>query len=801
MLKLRDMILKSFQLALRHALRFRTYSFINIGGLAFGLASSIAILHFVSGEFSFDEFHYLSDNVYRLNTATQIPTGVQIQAAGTPLLAPTLMSDIPEVEAAVRLRHADDVLVEVGEKKFYETRVFYADSNFFKVLTFPLAKGNPNAALREINTAVITSEFAEKYFGDQDPINKTIKVDNILVEVRGVTFPTGKSHFEFDILISFETFTPPKGTPVTLTSWAWTSFPTYVRLREGSSAASVEEKFPAFISKYRSPEDAKKVNFQLQPIKDVYLHSRNIYERDGISTKGDYAYTIGLAAIAALILGIACFNFTNLSTALSIYRVKETGIKRTLGSSQIGIFFQFILESILNAAFSLLLGLIILQIGVTKLESLLGASLSLTFTTHLKWLPLYGVLVLLIGCLGGLYPAIFLSGLKPHQALKGKNTLNYGSNKYSVRKAIIVFQFFVTAALIATSLTIKKQMEFVLSKDLGYNKEGIIVLHVPDEQMRKLYQSFRIKFSENAKVLGVSASRDLFDGQQGSTGVSEVGSSEEDPYMISMFRMYPNFVETMGIEMVMGRTFTEPLNDSSSFILNEAAVRMFGWDKKDVISKKLTSYNQTGEVIGVVKDFHFSSLHSSIAPLIMLVPKSKIEFLYVRVTPGDLNQTLSALESDWKVIAPHLPFDYVLLDEHVGQMYRQDKRFSQLTYIFCGLSVALACLGLYGIISVMAEARTKEIGVRKVLGASVSRITALLSGQFMLWVLVAAMIALPSSYYLLDRWLTGFAYKINVPIDILIFSVLLSLVLAAVTVSFKSIRAASANPVDSLRSE
>jgi putative ABC transport system permease protein len=794
------MISRSLQIAWRHAMRFKTYSFINIGGLALGLASSIAILHFVADEFSYDQFHYLPDNVYRLNTITQTAAGVQVQAAGTPLLAPTLMSDIPEVEAAVRLRHADDVLVQVDEKVFYENKVFYADSNFFKVLTFPLAKGNPNTALREINTAVITTEFAEKYFGDQDPINKTIKVDNILLEIRGVTLPTGKSHFKFDILISFETFKPPIGTPVRLNSWAWTSFPTYVRLREGSSAWSVEQKFPAFISKYRSPEDAKKINFQLQPIKDVYLHSRSILERDGISTKGDYAYTIGLAAIATLIMGLACFNFANLSTALSIYRVKETGIKRALGSTRIEVFSQFIFESILGAATSLFLAILILQIKIPEPANLLDGSLSLPITTHLKWLPVYVALAFFVGCLGGLYPAIFLSRLKPQLALKGKDTSSHGNGKLSIRKAIIVFQFFITAALIAASLTIKKQMEFVRSKDLGYNKEGVIVLYIPDEQMRKLYSSLNNKLSENPMVLGVSASRDLFDGQQGVTDVVEEGSSQ-DPFMINMFRMYPNFIETMGIKVVMGRTFSGSTSDSSSFVLNEAAVKMLGWNKKDVIGKRLQSYFQTGEVIGVVEDFNFSSLHSIIAPLIMLVPKSKIEFLYVRVAPGDMNQTLSSLESDYKLIAPHLPFDYIILDEHVGQMYRQDKTFSQLTFIFCGLSVVLACLGLYGIISLMAEARTKEIGIRKVLGASASRITALLSGQFMVWVLVAAVMALPASYYLLDRWLTGFAYKVNVSVDILIISVLLPLALAGVTVTYKSIKAAGANPVDSLRSE
>jgi putative ABC transport system permease protein len=725
-----------------------------------------------------------------------------VQAAGMPLLAPALMSDIPEVEAAVRLRHADDVLVEIGDRKFYETKVFYADSNFFKVLSFPLISGNENTALKEINTAVITTEFAEKYFGKEDPINKTITVDNKLVEIRGVTGTTGKSHFQFDVLISFETFVVPKNTPANLRSWAWKGFPTYVRLREGSGVNSVHEKLPAFIAKYLQPEDVQITSFELQPIKDVYLHSRNILEREGIATKGDYNYTIGLAAIAAVIMIVACFNFANISTALSIHRVKETGIKRSLGSTRPAIFFQFLFESILNAAVSLVLAIIILHTGLSGLENLLNTQLSLTLTTHLQWLPVYLAMVIFIGVVGGLYPAILLSKLKPQLALKSKTGFHQGSGKPLLRKSIIVFQFFVTAALIATSLSIKRQIEFLQSKDLGYDKEGVVVLRIPDKEMRRLYPTLKNRLSENPDVLGVSASRDLFDGQQPTVEVWESGSSAE-PIAMNIFRMYPGFVETTNIEVIAGRAFSDPLNesDSTAFMMNEAAVKTFGWNNNEVIGRKVHAYMQTGEVIGVVKDFHFSSLHTTIAPLIMLVPKSKIEFLYIRFAPGNPGGILASLESGLKEIAPHLPFDYTLLDEHVDQMYQQDKRLSKLTLTFCGLSVALACLGLYGIISLMAEARAKEIGIRKVLGASVSRITALLSGEFMLLVLIASLIALPVSWYLLDQWLSDFAYRIKVPFDILIFSVAISAALATFAVSFRAIKAALANPIDSIKSE
>lgn len=794
------MLSRRILLALRYALKFKMYSLINIGGLALGLASAIAILHFVSEEFSYDKFHAGAKNVYRLNTITRQQTDVTTQAAATPLLAPTLMTDIPEVEAATRLRHADDVLIKVGDKKFYETSVFYADSNFFKVLTFPLTKGDPNEVLTEINSAVITAAFAEKYFGPEDPINKTIEIDDMLVNITGICAPAGQSHLQFDVLISFETFRVPPGAAgfVTLKSWRWTSFPTYVRLREGSRAADVEEKFPDFIRKYVPADFSENVSYQLQPVKDVYLHSREILERDGISTKGDYGYTVGMAGIALLILGIACFNFANLSTALSMYRVKETGIRRTLGSDRKGVFFQFMLESMLTAAFSLSFGLLILHLGSDRLGELLGADLNIRLEHHIARIPYYVGSVVVIGFLGGLYPAVFLSQLNPQLAISGKNVVRPGLG-LSFRQVIIVFQFFITSGLIAASLTIGKQMDFLLSKDLGYNKEGIIALRMPGDEMQKLYPSMRNKLAANKSVLGVSASRDLFDGQQGVANISEVGKEEE--HRISMFRMAPDFIETMGLQMIAGRTFSSDFNDSSSIVLNEAAVRMLGWDPNDALGRKLRVPGRTGKLIGVVKDFHFSSLHATIEPLVMFTPQTRLELVYVRVSPGNIDAMISSLEADWKMIAPHLPFDYVMLDEHIDQMYRQDKRFSQLANVFCGLSVMLACLGLYGIISFMTELRTKEIGIRKVLGASVTKIITLLSRQFMVYVLIAAIIALPVSYYLLNRWLTGFAYRIDVSLDILFASVLTSLALAAVTVGLKSMTAARANPVDSLRSE
>ncbi|MEJ1237237.1 ABC transporter permease [Chryseolinea sp. T2] len=793
------MIIRGILIALRHASRYKIYTLINLGGLAIGLSASIIILQYVYEEFSYDRFHRLSENVYRLNTITQSPSGALSQAAATPLLAPTLMTDIPEVEAAVRLRHADDVIVEVGDRKFYENRVFFADSNFFKVLTFPLEKGNSNTALQRINTAVITSEFATKYFGKDDPIDKTLVVNGQLLQITGVSSETRKSHFRFDILVSFETFTPPRGIPLSLESWAWTSFPTYVRLREGVDAKSVEAKFPGFIGRYRSLEDAKKISYQLQHIDDVYLHSRDILERDGISTKGDYRYTMGLLAIASLIFIIACFNFANLSTTLSINRMKEAGVKRTLGSTSKGIFMQFVCESLLQATVGLVLAVIIHLLAVIS-GLIPNVSLSSTLALHLRWIPVYLVIVFLIGLLAGVYPGIFLASLSARQALKGRSALSRGRRKMSFRKAVIVCQFFVTTVLIAASIVVKKQMDFVQAKPLGYNKDGIIVLHLPDKEMRRHYPTIRTKIMQHEEIVSVSASRDMFDGQQGNTDVVEEGSSEE-PQMISMFRMYPNFIETMGIKVVAGRSFTEPLTDSTSFVLNEAAVKMLGWRNSDALARRLHSYGQTGKVIGVVEDFHFASLHTVVAPLIMLIPKTKVEYLYIRIAPHKLNEVLGKIEADWRELVPNLPFNFVVLDEHVGDMYRQEAQFSRLTFFFCMLSVGLACLGLFGITALMTESRVKEIGIRKVLGASTPRITVLLSSEFLLLVVVAGILALPASSYFLEQWLSGFAYRIDVTKDVFIIAISLSTFLAIASVGVKSISAAGTNPVNCLKNE
>ena len=792
------MILRTLLIALRHALRFKTYSLINLGGLGLAIGAALIIVQFVTDEFSYDQFHHHAHNVYRLNTATQRPGGIEVRAAATPLLAPTLMSDMPEVEAAVRLRHADDVLVEVGEQKFYETNVFYADYNFFKVLTFPLAKGDPNTSLSRINTAVITADFAKKYFGAADPINKTISVSNRLLQITGVIGPGAKSHFYFDILISFETFTPPIGTPAILSSWEWTSFPTYVRLRDGVNLSAVQAKFPAFIARYRSAEDAKRISYQLQPINDVYLHSRNILERDGIAARGDYYYTMGLAAIAGLIMAIACFNFANLSTALSIYRVKEAGVKRSLGSSRRDIFFQHILEAVFMATVGLVIG-ISLHLIVSMLELMPGTSLSAAMAVHLKWVPFYGMLVLTVGTVAGLYPAVLLSGLSAQQALKGKGSLSR-SGRVPLRKAVIVFQFFVTTVLIAASLLIQRQMDFVQAKSLGYDKGGVVVLHLPDADMRRNYTTLKNRFTQHASVAGVSACRDLFDGQQGITDVTDTGHPEES-HVMNMFRTYPGFIETMGIKMLRGRSFHEPLADSTSFVLNEAAVEVLGWKPDEALGRKVHAYFQTGEVIGVTENFNFASLHTAVTPLIILIPKSKVEYLYVRVAPGDMRKSIAAIEDDWKAVVPGLPFDFVMLDEHIDSMYRQEERFSQLTFVFCGLSVLLASLGLFGITALITESRIKEIGIRKVLGASASRIAAWLAKDFLFLVLIASVIAVPAASYLLGRWLQGFAYKVDITVGLLIGSVLLSLTLAAVAVGFKTVSAARANPVDSLRSE
>lgn len=795
------MIKNYIKFAFRFLTRNKLFALINLSGLTLGLASCLLILTYVQREMAYDSFHKEAKNIYRVNLEAKSETGVRKASAISPPMGPALADELPEVKTSVRLRHADNVLVRIGEDQFYEDQVFYVDSTFFDVFSFPLISGNPAQVLNEKNTAVITRELADKYFADKDPVGQTLSIDDeLVVRITGVVGEAPqKSHLQFALLISFSSFEVPHGYPVTLESWGWTSFPTYVKLYEDARPEEMNDKLHRFIAAHMSAETADRVSLFLQPVEDIHLKSKEITERDGTAPKGDITYAYGMLAIAMLILGIAVFNFANLSTTISLKRVREIGVRKTLGARRGSLFFQHLTESMLLAFASFLLAVTLLEVFSAPLSNILQSDLNIPLEVHLQNLAYYVVIIVLVGLAGGLYPSVFLSAYSPVGALKGK--LNIKTSKLPVKNILVVFQFFITISLIAASLVVSRQMNFLGEREMGFDRERVIAVKMVGEELHQRYASTKQVLLQNPYVEEVTAAGNLFDGQNGSVPIQEAGN-DETRSRISLFGVHYGFGEFMKLEFIEGRDFSEAFaQDSSNFILNEAAVKMFGWEDNPVGKKLLLNGEWEGEVIGVVKDFNYASMHEEIAPLVLYIPRAYQEYVFIKTKNRESGTVLSSIEEHWNKINPDMPFDYRFIDDHINQLYQSDQQFTVLINSFSVLAIFLACMGLYGMVSFHVEARVKEIGIRKVLGASVEQVVRLLSGKFLSMILMAALLAIPLSWYLLGEWLTNFAYHISLSIVQFAIALGMALILAGLTISLKTIKAALSNPVESLKEE
>ena len=795
-------MLKNYiKFAIRFLSRNKLYTFINLSGLTLGLASCLLIISYVQQEMSFDNFHEHSDDIYRVNLMSKGQTEVRRASAISPPMGPALTNELPEVVTSVRLRHANNVLVSIGEERFYEDRIFFVDSTFFDVFSFPLISGDPASVLDQKHSAVITKALADKYFPNEDPVGKTISIDNdLILRITGVIGEApAKSHLQFAMLISFSSFEVPHGYPVTLESWGWTSFPTYVRLHEGVDIDAMKSKLHHFIASHMGEETAGRVALYLQPVRDIHLRSKEITERDGTAPKGDITYVYGLLAIAMLILGIAVFNFTNLSTTLSLKRVREIGVRKTLGAKRSILFFQHVTESLLLVLGSLLLAIALLEIFSAPISNLLQHDMSIPAGLHRENLPLYLLLVFIVGLAGGLYPALFLSGYSPTKALKGK--LNIKSSKVPVKNVLVVFQFFITIGLIAAGLVVSRQMNYLSERDLGFDQDRVIAVQMIGEELHQRYVSTRDQLRQNPYVYEVTAAGNLFDGQNGSVPIQEVGN-DESRNRVSLFGTHYDFGRVMDLKFVEGRDFSEDFaTDSSNFILNESAVKMLGWEDNPIGKKLLLNDTWEGEVIGVVRDFHYASMHEEITPLILYIPRAYQDYVFIKAKAGPVNEILASIENDWARINPDMPFDYRFIDNHIQQLYQSDQQFTMLINSFSVLAIFLACIGLYGMVSFHVEAKYKEIGIRKVLGASVKQVVNLLSVKFLGLIVIAAILAMPLGWLLMEDWLTNFAYRIPLDVWSFVSALLLTFVLAGATVALQTVRAALGNPIDALKEE
>jgi putative ABC transport system permease protein len=807
------MLQNYIKIAWRNLLRNKAFSAINITGLALGLATCMLISLFVLDELSYDRFNEKADRIVRV-VFRAIMNGGEINEANVmPPVAQTLKMDYPEVEEATRIRTAGAPSITVGDKTFRDDQVAYVDSNFFQVFSLPLIQGDAKTALIQPGTAVITQAMAQKYFGTENPVGKTLTVKswNALFRITGVIdkMPVN-SHFHFDMLTSLAGVSDAKSP-----SWMTSGYYTYLVLPKGYDPNQLEAKLPQVVSKYMGPQiqqafgmtmaqfrqKGNNLSLLLQPLTDIHLHS-NLTGEIAPNSDAQYVYIFG--AIALFMLLIACINFMNLSTAGASKRAKEVGVRKVMGSVRQSLMNQFLIESLLLTMIALLLAIGIVYLALPLFNELAGKELALNLKNSLWLLPGLLLLGLAVGVLAGSYPAFFLSSFKPIAVLKG--TKFTGDRKsIGLRSGLVVVQFCISIILMVGTTVVYQQLNYIQNKKLGYTKEQVLVL--PETwQLDKKEEVFRNQIMQDPRVVSVSTS-----------GYLPAGPSYNNNYM-----MYPEsnstqfvkgirydvdyeYIPTLGMQMIAGRNFSRAYGtDSSGVILNETAAKILGWGANAVGHTIGHAENEgtqkTYRVIGVVKDFHFRSLHESISPLVMVLSKNSGTVI-VKIRPKDISGLLASLENEWKKLSPDAPFTYSFLDKRFNDTYLAEQKTARILGIFAGLTIFVACLGLFGLATFMAEQRTKEIGVRKVLGASVTSIVGLLSKDFLKLVAVAIVLASPVAWYAMNRWLQDFAYKIDISWWVFALSGLLAVGIALLTVSFQSIKAALMNPVKSLRSE
>lgn len=804
------MIQNYFKIAWRNLKKNKGISFINITGLAIGISVCFIILLFIQDELSYDRFNENADRIVRIVFNASINGGKINETHVMPPVAQTLKHDYPEVAEATRLRTYGNPKIVYGDKIFRDASFAYVDSNFFRVFTLPLRKGNINSVLLQPNSVVITEEIAKKYFGDEEPIGKILKFNNegALYTVTGIMekIPSN-AHFHFDVLGSMRSLQESREQ-----SWLVSDYFTYVLLTKGSDYKKLETKLPAMVEKYMGPQIAQsmglslnqfhsrgnELGFSLQRLTDIHLRSNGNYE---IEPRGNEQYLYIFGAVALFMLIIACINFINLSTAGASKRSKEVGIRKVMGSLRTDLIKQFILESVLLTFLALIVSLLLVQISLPLFNELSGKNLVLRFTKNTS--TIFLILTALVGLLAGIYPAFFLSSFNPISVLKSRFV--QGGKSITLRSGLVVFQFFISVALMIGTTVVYQQLKYIQNKQLGYDKDQIMVLN-NSWALGRNEKVFKEELLKDSRVLNIATSSYKPSGKTNSNNTLIYPDGKDNQLTrILKYHIDEQYIPTMGMKLTEGRNFSKSFGtDSSGLIINETAAKSFGWGKKAVghiITQADYNAGQKKDftVIGVVKDFHFRSLHEAITPVIMaLHPQWG---LIIKMKGNDVNGLVTSMKKQWADFNTGEPFDYAFMDDLYNKTYIAEEKTGRILSIFSMLTIFVACLGLFGLAAFTAEQRTREIGIRKVLGASAGQITNMLSKEFIKLILAACIIAFPLSYWMMHTWLQDFVYRINISWWIFPLAAFVAIMIALVTISFQAIKAALANPVDSLRTE
>jgi putative ABC transport system permease protein len=706
-------------------------------------------------------------------------------------MAPALEADLPEVEHAVRLRERGGLVYRDGEPTV-EAEVYFADPSVFDVFSFPLLRGDPARALAEPNTVVLTEQLAARVFGAEDPVGRVVRLRDEDLRVTGVMAdvpPT--SHVRFDALASYATRQEEW-----LQNWGTNTLWTYVLLREGATRAAVDARIAALAVAHRGEEGAEGITYYLQPLTDIHFRTDLVAEN---AVVGDVAVVYVFSAVALFILLIASINYVNLATARSMQRMREVGVRKALGARRAQLVRQFLGESLLMAAAALALGVGLAALALPLFNRLLELELSFEAVSLAAGLGALAAVFLLVGVLAGVYPALHLSGFRPIAVLKGALPTLGGGGGF--RRVLVVVQFTVSVGLIAAVGVAYQQLRFVQQTHLGFDEAHLVSLEVDDAG-----QADRLRRAAAAlpQVVRAAASEQPLGNPFSQTTMYAEGASEDESLLLSVLLADPDFAPTAGIALAAGRGFAwgRASDSTGAVVLNETAVRALGWPSAEAaVGRRLLDGEEALEVIGVVRDFHFASLHQPIEPLMLLWSPSPLDVVTARLRPGDVAGALGALEAAWARVGPDRPFDYAFVDERLDRLYASDRKLGLLFGVFALLAVGIACLGLFGLAAYTAERRTKEIGVRKVMGASVASLAGLLSKDFLKLVLVAAVLAVPLAYLAMRRWLEAFAYHVEIGPGVFVAAGALALGIALLTVSTQALRAASTDPVKALRYE
>jgi putative ABC transport system permease protein len=805
------MFMNYVKITLRNLFRNKLYTFINIFGLAIGLAACLMIFLWVQDELSYDRFHQNSERIYRVERKVDF-RDIHGQAPITSgPYGPTLVRDYTEVENFARLDR-NEISIKDHKNTFHRQNLIFTDNSIFEVFDFRLEEGDNQTALTQPRSIVLTREQAVKYFGTEDVIGRSLTVDwdeqmtdfqitGILEEV------PHNSHVHFDMLASISTYPDENLTP-----WFNNFIHTYVLLKEGASADDLEKKLSAFLTKYMAadftaflgPEADINDVFQLKmnPILNIHLHPAEQFE---IEPQGRITSVYIFSMIATLILIIACINFMNLSTARANKRAKEVGIRKTIGAYKHQLWRQFLSESVLLAFIALILAVLLIKVFIPVFNVISNKNLSTGLLFQFENLITFSGLTLVTGLLAGLYPAFYLTAFEPAKVLKG--SVLSGRGKSAFRTGMAVLQFVISITLIIGTLIIYNQMEFIQKKSLGFDKENVVLITTESNAVRKNIDFFRNTLIEDARISAVAASSNVPGSSMFSDTVFKRGDSDEVYNLIFMGTDY-DFIDTYKLRLLQGRKFSKEYGTDieGAVLINEAAAREIGYSAEEAIGKELyraTSAEEyiKGTIVGVVENFHFKSLHRIIEPFVLLLDPDRIRIISVRIQPGDVRGTLNFIEQKWMETFPEEEFEYSFLDDSINLLYESEGKMQQIFIVFSSLSIFVACLGLFGLAAFTAQQRTKEIGVRKALGASEISVFVLLSKEFTKWVLVANIIAWPVAYYVMTKWLQNFAYKMNMGLWPFVLAAVMGFVIALITVSYQSIRAAFTNPVDSLRYE